>query len=159
MGKQPQLISRWMNDNDRPPGRDSIRLIARETGVSAAWLEYGGGPPVVDPEIGVGGGGYPAQETPEEAVAIDMPRVSYLKPEAEALYRQYLGEFVEYGWTREILADAAHELVRHFELENQLNSGGPGRPAYSVEQQLMILRTARQRIGPDFGGTGRGRRR
>lgn len=38
---RPQQLSRWINDPDRPPGEDSIKLIADAAGVSPAWLRYG----------------------------------------------------------------------------------------------------------------------
>lgn len=41
-----QTVNRWIRNPDRPPGRDSIQLIAETTGTSAAWLEYEEGDPV-----------------------------------------------------------------------------------------------------------------
>lgn len=52
IGKKPQLLSRWMNDPDKSPNRESIRLIAETTGVPPAWLEYGGKPPEEETEAG-----------------------------------------------------------------------------------------------------------
>ena len=47
-GVKPQLLSRWINQQDRPPGEATIQKIAAATGVPAKWLRYGGPPPGTD---------------------------------------------------------------------------------------------------------------
>lgn len=46
LGVSRQLMSRWVNDEENPPSRASVHKIAKEAGVSPAWLEYGQGKPV-----------------------------------------------------------------------------------------------------------------
>ena len=45
LGTTKQLVSRWVNDAENPPGTASIAKIARIAGVSRAWLQYGQGSP------------------------------------------------------------------------------------------------------------------
>jgi transcriptional regulator with XRE-family HTH domain len=39
--KKRQIVNRWINDPEQPPGEDSIDALAHELGVTASWLRYG----------------------------------------------------------------------------------------------------------------------
>jgi transcriptional regulator with XRE-family HTH domain len=45
LGVSRQLLSRWVNDPDRPAGEDSLQKIADVAGLDVAWLRYGTGAP------------------------------------------------------------------------------------------------------------------
>lgn len=51
LGVTKQMVSRWVNDENNPPGDKSIEKIAEVSGVSRAWIKYGTGAPIGRPKV------------------------------------------------------------------------------------------------------------
>lgn len=52
LGITRQLLSRWVNNPDRPPGEESLQAIADLARIPVAWLRYGGSLPTGSGEAG-----------------------------------------------------------------------------------------------------------
>lgn len=96
----------------------------------------------------------PLEESPEDAVAIDWPDVSFLEPEAKAEYDRILGDYLTRGWRPETIAAAARELTAFFRGENVLNQGGSSRRELSAEDQILVLRAEAATIERVYGPRG-----
>lgn len=139
-------VRRWRElrsggeDVPEPRGRPREALLSfvRETGRHS----YGG-----------------REETPEEAIAVDWPNVSYLKDKAREEYERLLGQYLTRGWTSEIIAAAAHELTSFFRGENILHQADRSRPELTEEDQLLVLRAEAERIEKRYGRRGPAPRR
>lgn len=89
------------------------------------------------------------EESPEDAVADDLPDVSYLKPKARAFYFKTLGEWYD-QWTSETVAGAARELTAYFRGERTLSLTGMGRPQLTEEEQMMVLEGMKPEVEKDM---------
>lgn len=149
LGVKPQQLSRWINKS--PPGEDSIRRIAEEAGVSAAWLRYGEAK--YAPEVGLGGavrGWMVAEPRPKsglgsitppnyEGLGIEIPERDRLHPRPREMFDRFVHQLLDLGlgredieyWGRTVLAPIAHM--------NTLHRGKDVSDATTEEEQTWIV--------------------
>lgn len=94
------------------------------------------------------------EETPEEAVAANMPDVSFLKPRAREIYDRAVGSYVTRRWPQPILERASWDLVNYIMGANTLRSSGPGRPELTEEEQCMVLERTVVHVEKAYGPNG-----
>lgn len=100
------------------------------------------------------------EETPEDAVAVDWPDVSRLKPEAYDFYLKAVGEWTtKLGWTLETAAAAAHDFTAFLRADSTLSSSGPGKVDLPESEQLVALSSLKPLIEKHYGRGGAGGRR
>lgn len=98
------------------------------------------------------------EETPEEAVAANMPDVSFLKPRARAIYDRAVGSYLTRNWPQPIIERAAWDLVNYIIGANTLRSKGPGMPELTEEEQVWVLEDSMEHIERAYGPNGALRR-
>lgn len=94
------------------------------------------------------------EESPEQAVAGNMPDVRFLHPRAREIYDRAVGSYVTRRWPPPIVERAAWDLVNYIIGANSLRSAGPGRPELTEEEQCMVLERTVERVERAYGPNG-----
>lgn len=147
VGASKSSVAKWETDA-QAPGPDSIVRLAALYDTTPGYIMKG-----VSGDSGYEGAA-PVEETPEQAVAANMPNVSYLLPRARAIYDRAVGSYMTRGWPPPIIERAARELVAYIEGANTLRSKGPGRPELTEEEQVWVLEDGVEEVERAYGPNG-----
>lgn len=77
-----------------------------------------------------------------EADAIDLPDGAFLKPRAQAFYRERLGEYLTRGWPDAMVREAARSLISALDGGAAVRDGGAGRADELSEADQLLALTA-----------------
>lgn len=136
VGVHTATVTAWEIGKQRPEG-ENLEKLAGVLGVDTDFLVRG-----------------PAEETPEQAVAGNMPDVSFLYPRARAIYDRAVGSYLTRRWPQPIIERAAWDLVNYIIGANTLRTAGPGRPELTEEEQVMVLEKNVERVERAYGPNG-----
>lgn len=142
------VLSRWINDPKRPPNEESLKRIASQAGVSAAWLRYGEGP-VPQPPAANGAASavretrseyLPDIPTPDyESLGIDVHGREELFPAALRLFDRFMVELLARGVSSQGASTASRWLLGPMQdLDTQFH-GREGKEKASEEDQVLVI--------------------
>lgn len=140
LGVSKGTVAKWETDV-QPPGMESVRKLAGFYRVEVSAIVADGG---------AGGD----EETPEDAAAPNLPDVSYLLPQARAIYDRAVGSYITRRWPPPIIERAARELVAYIAGANSVRSRGAGRPELTEEEQVWALEDGVEEVEKAYGPNG-----